>query len=168
MKSIGLGGVGSWVVEALARSGIGKITLFDMDDICVSNINRQIIAQTSTVGKFKAEVLKARILDINPTANVTVHLEFLRPENVLDYLSESISSNDSNITTELAKRKKKFDFVVDAADGVSDKAAILHTCVLSETSIVTSGGVGGLTDPSLITINDLTAVSGDNLLMRVR
>lgn len=107
---IGLGGVGSWSCEALARSGVREFTLIDMDDICVSNINRQIQCLTSTVGKFKAEVLKDRILDINPDAIVHVSLDFVRPHNV----DSIIFLNGSEYP--------HFDFVIDAADGVSDKA----------------------------------------------
>lgn len=153
---IGLGGVGSWVVEALARSGIGNMTLIDFDDICISNVNRQLPAMSSTVGKFKAEVLKERVLDINPSARVEVVIDFVRPENVDSLLITSTTG------------KKKFDFVVDAADGVSDKAAIIDACVRSATPVVVSGGVGGLVDPTLIRTSDLAYVTGDNLLMRVR
>lgn len=104
---VGLGGVGSWTCEALARSGVRTLTLMDMDDICISNVNRQIQALTSTVGKFKAEVIRDRILDINPGAIVNVKLEFMRPSNV----DEVIGQN-------------RFDFVIDAADGVTDKAVM--------------------------------------------
>lgn len=79
---VGLGGVGSWVVEAVARSGIGEMTLVDMDDVCISNTNRQLAALTSTVGKFKAEVMRDRVLDINPSAKVHVMIDFLRPDMV--------------------------------------------------------------------------------------
>eukprot|EP01038_Epipyxis_sp_PR26KG_P009120 gene9120-12301_t len=158
---IGLGGVGSWVVEGLARSGIGRFTLIDMDDICISNINRQIMATTSTVGQFKAETLKKRILDINPDGNVTIIIDFIRPNNAIEYLT--IQLEDSNQSLQ-----RRFDYIIDAADGVSDKCAIIDACVRTGTPIVTSGGVGGLTDPSLITISDMVEVVGDNLLMRVR
>ena len=84
---IGLGGVGSWVVEALSRSGVGNLCLIDFDDICVSNINRQLPALSSTAGKFKAEVLRDRVLDINPEANVEV-IDYCRPNNVDDLLTK--------------------------------------------------------------------------------
>ena len=87
---VGLGGVGSWCVEALARSGIGRFSLIDMDDICISNTNRQIQALTSTVGQFKGEALRNRILDINPYAQVEVVLDFLRPTNVDEIVAGNI------------------------------------------------------------------------------
>jgi tRNA A37 threonylcarbamoyladenosine dehydratase len=102
---VGLGGVGSWVCEALARSGIGMFTLVDMDDVCISNTNRQLPALSSTIGKFKAEIIRERILDINPEAVVHVKIDFIRPENVHHYIKSA-----SNI-----------DCVIDAADGVADK-----------------------------------------------
>ena len=155
---IGLGGVGSWVVEALSRSGIGHLCLIDFDDVCVSNTNRQLPALTSTAGKFKAEVLRDRVLDINPDASVDMIIDYCRPSNVDDLLTKSVEGI----------RQRKFDYVVDAADGVSDKAAIIDSCVRSGTPVVVSGGVGGLLDPTLITVSDLSLVTGDNLLMRVR
>ena len=148
---VGLGGSGSWVVEGLARSGIGKLTLIDLDDICISNTNRQIQALTSTVGQFKAEALRARVLDINPSCEVNVRLEFLRPEGVKELLAAN-----------------NFTYMVDAADGVSDKASIIDACVQSGTPVVCSGGVGGLTDPTLIRSNDMARVIGDSLIMHVR
>ena len=151
---IGLGGVGSWVVEALARSGVGHLTLIDMDDVCISNVNRQLMAQTSTTGQFKAVALKDRIADINPRAVVDVVIDFVRPDNVDQLLlmhrreSQSVQ-NDSSVTVSIlapadtarplhtsygsdsggmhpeVHLKGKFDYVVDAADGVSDKAGKL-------------------------------------------
>ena len=152
---IGLGGVGSWAVEALSRSGIGQLTLIDMDDICISNTNRQIQAMTSTVGQFKAEHLKARVLDINPHCQVSVVPNFVTQTNV-----------DSILLGKGGKRK--FDFVVEAADGVMDKTSIIDTCVQSGTPIVVSGGVGGLTDPTLLRVTDMSQVVGDGLIMRTR
>lgn len=151
---IGLGGVGSWVVEALARSGVGAMTLIDLDDICISNTNRQIQALTSTVGQLKGEALKKRVLDINPSADVKVMLDFLRPDNVLAVLGPGNPNG--------------FTYVCDAADGVSDKAAIIDACVASGTPVVVSGGVGGLTDPTLIRTSDMARVLGDSLIMQVR
>lgn len=148
---IGLGGVGSWAVEALARSGIGHFTLIDMDDVCVSNINRQLVAQSSTVGRLKADVLRERILDINPSAAVRTICDFVRPENIHTLLDEVA-----------------VDYVIDAADGVTDKAAIIAYCALRGVPVLTSGGIGGLTDPTLIAVSDLTQANGDKLLMRVR
>ena len=187
---VGLGGVGSWCVEALARSGISRFTLIDMDDICISNTNRQIQALTSTVGQFKGEALRNRILDINPYATVTVLLDFLRPTNVdsivggniiplivgvadeVERIGSDISSSENDISTfedddELSTTldessdqdvpyflsgPSKFDFLVDAADGVTDKAFMIDACVRSGTPVVVCGGAGGLTDPTLLRI----------------
>ena len=181
---VGLGGVGSWVVEAIARSGVGKLTLIDMDDVCVSNVNRQVMAQTSTIGKFKAEALRTRVLDINPDAQVNVELQFIRPDNAMDMLTTSLTEQivspasaltlkplqSANIPSDgiVPLLKGRFDYVIDAADSAKDKAAIIDACVRSGTPVVTSGGVGGLTDPTLLTISDLAHAEGDSLIMRVR
>ena len=195
---VGLGGVGSWVVEALARSGIGSFTLIDMDDICISNTNRQIQALTSSVGKFKAESLRDRILDINPYAHVEVLLDFLRPTNVDAIIATNVpptklttepgsdeqqdQSGEEEVKGEEEEEEEKeedtepyelsgpprFDFVIDAADGVTDKVYMIDACVRSGTPIVVSGGAGGLTDPSLLRISDITAAVGDKLIMQVR
>jgi len=178
---IGLGGVGSWVVEALARSGVGKLTLVDCDDICVSNVNRQIHALSSTVGKFKAQALCDRVLDINPHAEVHVCVDFVRPENAVAMLTTTTTTNDNDnknndddTMTSTSGEKvaggglKRFDYVCECADGVSDKAAIIDVCVKSKTPIVVSGGVGGLTDPSKIVISDMAQAAGDQLVMHVR
>ena len=177
---VGLGGVGSWCVEALARSGVGRFTLIDMDDICISNTNRQIQALTSTVGQFKADALRNRILDINPYAEVEVLLDFLRPTNVdsivagniiklphsspvtveedVEMISDTtVDVNDSEEPTADAlpyyfSGPPKFDYLVDAADGVTDKAFMIDACVRSGTPVVVCGGAGGLTDPTLLRI----------------
>lgn len=180
---VGLGGVGSWCVEALARSGISRFTLIDMDDICISNTNRQIQALTSTVGQFKGEALRNRILDINPYATVDVLLDFLRPTNVDSIVAGNIISLPGGIPNQAPLRQReiddsetdetidtvldesidedvpyflsgpsKFDFLVDAADGVTDKAFTIDACVRSGTPVVVCGGAGGLTDPTLLRI----------------
>lgn len=180
---VGLGGVGSWCVEALARSGISRFTLIDMDDICISNTNRQIQALTSTVGQFKGEALRNRILDINPYASVEVILDFLRPANVDVIVASNIinalptaspaetnaeneasmldgSDDAAVIGTDIADMDipyclsgpPKFDFLIDAADGVTDKAFMIDACVRSGTPVVVCGGAGGLTDPTLLRI----------------
>ena len=180
---VGLGGVGSWCVEALARSGISRFTLIDMDDICISNTNRQIQALTSTVGQFKGEALRNRILDINPYASVEVILDFLRPTNVDVIVASNIikalptalstESNTENGASMLEgsddaavlgidiadmdvpyylSSPPKFDFLIDAADGVTDKAFMIDACVRSGTPVVVCGGAGGLIDPTLLRI----------------
>lgn len=116
----------------------------------------------STIGKFKAEVLRDRVLDINPRASVHVDINFVRPDTADELLtriesSQESSSDGSQVVTCYSPR---FDFVVDATDSVSDKAAIIDACIKSGTPVVTSGGVGGLIDPSLITVSDLAHVKG--------
>jgi len=189
---VGLGGVGSWVVEALARSGIGRFTIVDMDDICISNTNRQLPALTSSVGRFKADALKDRILDINPYAQVEVVLDFVRDTNVDDIIAPNVppeawvnatavdaaddedgdDGDDNGLSDDAAAYQltgpPRFSFVVDAADGVTDKAYIIDACVRSGTPLVVSGGVGGLTDPTLLRVSDITAAAGDKLIMQVR
>lgn len=147
---IGIGGVGSWAAEALARSGIGKITLFDLDDVCVSNINRQVHALQSSVGQMKGDVMAARLKQINPDIEVVVKHTFVTPKNVSDLLS------------------KEFDYVFDATDSVKAKTAIIAHCVRHKIKVITSGGAGGQSDPSQILIADLSRTIQDPLLAKVR
>lgn len=147
---VGIGGVGSWAVEALARSGIGKITLVDLDDICVTNINRQLPALTSTIGQMKTEVMAARVREINPACEVEIIDDFLSPENLGDYLSST------------------FDYVIDAIDQVKTKAAMIAFCKRHKIPIITIGGAGGQTDPSKIQVADLSRTIQDPLLAKVR
>lgn len=147
---VGIGGVGSWVVEALARTGIGKITMIDLDDICVTNINRQLPAMTGNIGKLKTEVMRDRILAINPECSVQIIDDFLTPENLSEYLT------------------KEMDFVIDAIDQVRTKAAMINFCKRKKIGIITVGGAGGQTDPTKIQIADLSKTSQDPLAARVR
>ncbi|MEJ2321433.1 MAG: tRNA threonylcarbamoyladenosine dehydratase [Gammaproteobacteria bacterium] len=147
---IGLGGVGSWVAEALARSGIGSLTLIDMDHVAVSNMNRQLVALESTLGKAKARVLEERILEINPAADVHAIEEFVTRDAHLDLLDSG------------------YDMVVDCIDTFRDKAAIIARCRRSKVPVVTVGGTGGKTDPSALCIRDLSRTEKDALLSRVR
>ena len=147
---IGIGGVGSWVVEALARSGVGKMTLIDMDDICVTNINRQLPALTGNIGKLKTEVMKERVQHINPEAEVHIIDDFLSVENLTDYLNQG------------------YDYVIDAIDNVKTKAALIAYCKRNKIKVMTIGGAGGQTDPSQIQIADLSKTIQDPLLAKVR
>lgn len=147
---IGIGGVGSWCVEALARSGIGKITLIDMDDICVTNINRQLPAMTGTIGKLKTEVMAERIKLINPEIEVHIIDDFINSENISEYIH------------------KYFDYIIDAIDNVRTKAALIAHCKRHKIKIITIGGAGGQTDPSQIQINDLSKTIQDPLASKVR
>lgn len=147
---IGIGGVGSWVVEALARSGIGNITMIDMDDICVTNINRQIHALSGNVGLLKTEVMKERVRLINPECAVEIIDDFIAPENLADYLNRG------------------YDYVIDAIDSVKTKAALIAYCKRHKIPVITIGGAGGQTDPTQIQIADLSKTIQDQLAAKVR
>lgn len=147
---VGVGGVGSWVVEALARSGIGALTLVDLDDVCVTNTNRQAHALAGTVGRPKVAVLAERVLAINPGCRVAVHQEFFTPASAERLLTPRV------------------DWVVDAIDGMTNKAALLAACVRLGQPVLTVGGAGGRLDPTRIRIGDLGESQGDDLLRLVR
>ena len=147
---IGIGGVGSWAVEALARTGIGKITMIDMDDICVTNINRQIHAMTGTVAQLKTEAMKERVERINPECVVEIIDDFISPENIPEYLNRG------------------YDYVIDAIDSVKTKAALIAYCKRNKIKLITTGGAGGQTDPRQIQIADLSRTIQDPLASKVR
>ena len=147
---IGIGGVGSWVAEALARTGIGQLTLVDLDDVCVTNINRQIHALNGTVGKFKVDVMKERIELINPICEVDTKQCYFSPKSL-----ESIFD-------------KKYDFVVDACDDFTNKCYLIEYCRKNKIPLVVMGGAGGKTDPSQIRISDMATSANDRLLARLR
>ena len=147
---IGIGGVGSWVAESFARNGIGNITLIDLDDLCVTNINRQIHALTSTVGQSKVEVMAERIIEINPECNVTQVEDFITMDNLRELLT------------------LEFDYVVDAIDSVQVKSALIAHCKRNKIPLITIGGAGGQTNPSKIAIADLSQTYQDPLLSKVR
>ncbi|WP_018652503.1 tRNA cyclic N6-threonylcarbamoyladenosine(37) synthase TcdA [Actinobacillus capsulatus] len=147
---IGIGGVGSWAVEALARSGIGKITMIDMDDICVTNINRQIHAMSGTVAQLKTKAMKERIERINPECVVEIIDDFITPENIPEYLNCG------------------YDYVIDAIDSVKTKAALIAYCKRNKIRMITTGGAGGQTDPTQIQITDLSKTIQDPLASKVR
>jgi len=147
---VGVGGVGSWVVEALARSGIGELTLIDMDDVCITNTNRQLPALAHTVGMSKVDVLVSRVAEINPDCRVHRVLEFLLESNVDRLLAPD------------------FDFVVDAVDRTSIKALILAKCRTRGLPVITSGSAGGRKDPTAIRLSDLGKSGADPLLKGVR
>lgn len=137
----GVGGVGGYIVEALTRSGVGQIDLVDFDKVSVTNINRQIIALSSTIGKPKVEVLKNRMLDINPNVNVNLYPIFVDESNI-----ESLELN-------------KYDYVVDAIDTVSSKLLIIEYCKKNDISIISSMGTGNKLEPSLLKISDISKTS---------
>ena len=147
---VGLGGVGSWSVEALARSGVGEITLIDHDDICETNINRQLHALTDTLEKSKVEVMAERIKQINPDCIVHAVDDFITETTLTKYLDQS------------------FDYVIDAIDSIRFKAAMIYYCKRNKVPVITIGGAGGLTDPTQVSIKDLSKTVNDPLAAKVR
>ncbi|MBK8093026.1 MAG: tRNA threonylcarbamoyladenosine dehydratase [Verrucomicrobiaceae bacterium] len=147
---VGVGGVGSWVVEALARSGVGRLTLIDMDDVCITNTNRQLPALAHTVGRPKVAVLAERVAEIHPQCRVEQVIEFLTPAN-----AQRLLAGD-------------FDFVVDAVDRTSIKAQIIATCRARGLPVITSGSAGGRRDATAIKVADLGLAGGDALLKGTR
>ena len=133
----GVGGVGGYVVEALARSGVGKITLFDKDAVDITNINRQIIALGSTVGRYKCDVMKERILDINPCAEVFCHNVFYLPENADEYPLD------------------QYDYVVDAIDNVAAKIELAVRTHKAGVKMISAMGAGNKTDPTRFEVTDI-------------
>lgn len=149
---IGLGGVGSWAVEALARSGIGAVTLIDYDTVCLSNVNRQLHALSHTAGDKKHRVMAERIRAINPECRCTVIDDYLTRDNLAEYLSPAL----------------RHDAVIDAIDSIGFKAAAIAHCRRNRIPIVTTGGAGGLTDPTAIQVRDLARTWNDPLAAKVR
>lgn len=147
---IGIGGVGSWTAEALARTAVGRITLVDMDDVCVTNTNRQLHALADSVGRPKVEVMAERILAVNPACQVDPVMDFFTP------------------TTADALLDRGFDFVVDAIDQWQNKCLMIRGCRERGLPLVVLGGAGGRRDPGKVKVADLTETSGDRLLKRVR
>ena len=147
---IGIGGVGSWTVEALIRSGVGGVTLIDMDDVCITNTNRQLHALTDTVGRPKVEVVAERMRAINPDASVAVEPEFIGPGNAERLLA---------VPT---------DFVIDAIDNPGVKALIIARCRALGRPVLTVGGAGGRIDATAVRCADLAVAHGDPLLRSVR
>ena len=147
---IGIGGVGSWAVEALARNAVGTITLIDLDNIAESNVNRQIHAQDGNFGKAKVTAMAERIVAINPAAKVHEIEDFVTSENVAAMLANS------------------FDVVLDAIDDAKAKVAIAAYCKAHHIPLIIVGGAGGRLYPTKIKVADLALVTGDRLLAKVR
>ena len=138
---LGIGGVGSYVAEALARAGVGNLLLIDSDEVAPSNINRQLIALHSTVGKAKVQAAAERIADINPDCKVTALREFITPENVSELGLETC------------------DYVVDAVDNVTAKIALIVYCQSVSVPIISSMGTGNKLHPELFRIEDIYKTS---------
>ena len=147
---VGIGGVGSWVVEALARTGVGALTLVDLDDVCISNVNRQLHAVTGEFGKPKIEVMAARVHLIQPDCKVHALHSLFTKTNADEIL------------------KPHFSGVVDAIDSPSLKALLIAKCRERKIPIVTTGGAGGRRDPTAVRVDDLARANYDRLLSYVR
>lgn len=147
---VGIGGVGSWTVEALARSGIGHLTLIDLDEICLSNVNRQLHAMDGQIGRLKTTAMADRIHAINPDCLIVEKQTFYSEKNADELLSAG------------------FDVVIDAIDAVRQKCHLIAACKERGIPIVTCGAAGGRSDPSRIQVADLALTSQDALLLQTR
>ena len=146
----GIGGVGTYVVEALARSGVGNFALFDDDKVCLTNINRQLIATRKTVGRKKVEVMAERIKEINPNANVAEHQVFYMPENADEY----------DLTG--------YDYIVDAIDTVTAKIELIVRAKINNVPIISSMGAGNKLNPTELEVSDIYKTSTDPLAKVMR
>ena len=147
---VGIGGVGSWIAEALARTAIGKMILIDLDDLCVTNTNRQIHASDNNIGRLKVEVMAERINQINPECQVIPVIDFLTRDNLAEHIN------------------KNTDYVVDAIDNARTKASMIAYCKRQKIKIISIGGAGGQKDPLKITVGDLSRTWQDPLSAKVR
>lgn len=146
----GVGGVGGYAAEMLARTGIGHLALIDADCVAPSNLNRQLIALVSTIGRPKVELFRERFLDINPDIEVDARREFIEPGNVPAILDEG------------------YDYVIDAIDTVAPKVALIAECLRRGVRIISSMGAGGRTDPTRVEYADLWSTREDGLARAVR
>jgi tRNA A37 threonylcarbamoyladenosine dehydratase len=144
---IGIGGVGSWAAESICRSGIGNIILLDLDDVCISNTNRQLHATSSSIGQMKTDVMKKRLLDINPNCNITLIHDFISEDNVFDIV-QGFQSDENG--------ENGVDVIIDAIDGHVEKAALIAAACIKNIPIVTCGGAAGRIDPTQIICEDLS------------
>ena len=149
---VGLGGVGSWSAESLARTGIGQLTLIDFDVIRPSNINRQIHSLDNTLEQKKNAALADRIRLINPQCQVNVIDDFLTLRNLEDYLALD----------------RGYHHAIDAIDSIKFKSALIHHCKRNKIPLVTTGGAGGTTDPAMVKVDDLSKTHNDPLASKVR
>ena len=146
----GIGGVGSFTVEAIVRSGIGSIAVFDDDKVCLTNINRQLIATRKTIGKPKVEVIRDRILEINPKCSVEIYQTFYTAENADEF------------------DLSKYDYIVDAIDTVSSKLILIEKAKASNIPIICSMGAGNKLDPTKFEVTDIYKTSIDPLARTIR
>ena len=147
---VGIGGVGSWTAEALARSGVGNLTLIDLDEVCLTNTNRQIHALKDSIGKVKVQEMAERIRRINPDCTVKTHVKFFTEETAASIL------------------KTCYDYLVDAIDGLSNKCLMIAQCRERGIPIITCGAAGGRRDGTAVRVADLNRAKYDKLLFKVR
>lgn len=147
---IGIGGVGSWAVEALVRSGVGELTLVDLDEVCESNTNRQIHALEGSYGTFKVDAIGKRALLINPECKVNKIYDFF-------------TKDTANIVL-----NQQFSYVFDGIDSLSHKLTLASMCTKNNIPLIVSGGAGGKSDPTTVRVDDLGKSHHDNLLYRMR
>ncbi len=148
---VGLGGVGSYAAEFLVRSGIGKLTIIDGDTIDETNINRQLPALQSTVGQYKTEVMAQRLKAINPDLDLKVVSEFIAPEKFAEIIKDN-----------------QFDYIIDAIDSVSPKIYLILAAKRARVKIISAMGAGGKTDPSKVTVKDISKTRDDFLARVIR
>ena len=146
----GVGGVGGYAVEALIRSGLGNIDIIDNDKVCESNINRQIIASTKTIDRYKVDAAKERILEINPNVNVKTYKTFFTPQ----------TSDEFDF--------RKYDYVIDACDTVSIKKEIIKICTKNKIKFISCMGTGNKLNPSMLEVTDIRKTSYDPLAKKLR
>ena len=147
---VGVGGVGSWTVEALARSGLGALTMIDLDDVCVTNVNRQLPALDGQIGRAKVDVLAERVRLIHPGCAVTGVTEFFTAASAARLLAT------------------RYSFVIDATDRLANKCALIVACRERGLPVLTMGGAGGKRDGTAVRVNDLAHTVQDELLRQVR
>ena len=148
---IGLGGVGSFAAEFLARAGIGTMTIVDGDTVDITNINRQLPALHSTIGLSKADLMQARLMDINPNLKLTQISRFLEPEDMVEILDAD-----------------KFDYVLDCIDSVTPKITLIKAAKRKKIKVVSCMGAGGKTDPSKVMVRDISKTYNCYLAKQVR
>lgn len=158
---IGVGGVGSWAAEGLARTGVGTITLIDMDVLVASNVNRQLPALNETFGQSKIEAMGARLTQINPKLTLNLVDDFLTPDNVAALLPDKASAKQAAL-------ENRPVVILDCVDDMSAKLAIALHCRFNKLKLVCAGGAGGKIDPKQITVSDLKDCYQDPLLARLR
>lgn len=152
----GMGGVGSWACEALTRSGIGRITLVDMDRVSLTTVNRQMPALQSTLDRPKVEVVAERLRQISPNAKICPRFEHINPDSIESLLAPETHDG------------KPVDFVIDAIDQLGNKCALIHACKTKNINVIISTGAGGRLDPTRVRIADLAKTKIDPLARMVR